>query len=355
MITYKEYVIDATDCKIKLPNDIYVHEYKRGDTVMVSIHYFYFNDELMSSKVLRFEVTDGNRSVVTLEQVDGFIGDGISLPVDLTDNKVHPYILQSYVHHRFNGRVWYLIPVAVGNTTETILGSMLSNEIKVMISPIYNIDHHNSGTDVPIPSLNAQATRYHIADNGDYVEIYIKRDGYDVPYSFNIPQIEFGIFKARNMLVEPFDFQRLVPGFKPLRNIEVNIDISSVDNSVADVVTLADLRRGDWVYTQYNIVPIRSPEYALVHVVNSMDEKVIYTAIDDDYVTYVEVFLNPSEGLYFVVVNFTHWDGIMPTQDRKVYMRKVIDSCAIYYDLQQMEIQNYTGFLYNIKMYTPSV
>ncbi|GFE53199.1 spherical body protein, putative [Babesia ovis] len=163
-----------------------------------------------------------------------------------------------------------------------------------------------------------------------------------------------GVFKPENILNDQSNIVNLCADLPKHKDRFTEIDISSTDSNAAELVVLANLRRGCWLYTQYSIMTTIHPRDVFVNVVDSQMGKVLFVTKEDVYVTHVEVFEHIGQGWKYVVVNLKKLDWNNYTNDdsdiKEVYKRIDDEGNIAYLDLRILCRWPYINMLYNIKI-----
>ncbi|ORM39838.1 uncharacterized protein BXIN_0194 [Babesia sp. Xinjiang] len=181
--------------------------------------------------------------------------------------------------------------------------------------------------------------------------IWIKYGRAHLAFTVQIPPTENGIFKPKSIIECPYVLRQPYTVAEHVRHL--NIDISDCSNANIDVIILGNIRRGCWIYTQFNIVPLRNSPYVLVKVTNSKYQCDIYEATDGAMVTHVELFDHAEHGWQYVVINIGRRTSenirrMSMSKEMKVYKRIDGDDNIVYFDLSNFWVDPYIEMLYNI-------
>ncbi|ORM41426.1 uncharacterized protein BXIN_2503 [Babesia sp. Xinjiang] len=193
-----------------------------------------------------------------------------------------------------------------------------------------------------------------IGPRGDHMVIYVKEGKRLLRFNLYLPPVEDGIFKPRNIIDASYKFIGSKTPSHPSKYISLYIDISSTQTSQADVIVLANLKRGDWLYTQYTVVPLREQRFVLLSVINSAQNCEIYRTADDLFVTHVEVFEHVTHYWQYVVVNIKVVDAGSSSRintyidAKRLYVRHVQEQGIVYFDVTDEDLSLHLEMIYNI-------
>ncbi|ORM42248.1 uncharacterized protein BXIN_1514 [Babesia sp. Xinjiang] len=353
-VTYGKVLLGPlTNGKIPI-RDIYVQHYKRGDRSIVAISHM--NAIRKRVVTTRFYATNGTVCRTTnMDVKEEFVGNHILVPVNIYAEKVHPFIGAAYTDGQCQTKQWSVLSPRAKCNRHDDMGCIRFRMESVFISPVINIDQQFRDHNSPPPSLSSHSTTVQVAPEGDAVTTWIKNGSHRVSYLIKLPPTENAIFRPRQ-IIDPLHNlpKHVTPTSHILKHININVDISSIETNVPEIVILANLRRGDWLYTQYSFTPIIDLRYIRVKVLNSEHSCELYETDGEAFVTHVEVFDHVKSGLQYVVVNIT-----TPGRDRvligpqfenikRVYKRIYGEEGVVYFDINQVWLEPYLDMLYNI-------
>ncbi|EDO06827.1 putative integral membrane protein [Babesia bovis T2Bo] len=351
-VIYRGSVLNTVRSKITNFPDVYVQKFEKEKQVIVGIHYFYSMLWKHKSRTCYFLFNDTTSIVVHRSMLSQFSGH-LFLPLDLKNEKQHPFVVKSHVGSKIRGDIWAIIASTGRRTTTSYISRLRSSHDCIFFSPITNIDSYPPSPNYPPTSIYAHCTKVHVSDVDGNFYLHIKRDRNTVIYLFQLPKTKNYTFKPGNILRTNYRFGVAKPSFPTSRQRIIVIDIATFEVKIPDLVILANVRRGDWLYHQYTILPLWYPDFPTVTVINSVDNISIYKTNEQTYVECVEIFINVDHGWQYVVLTIAEWDGMQLGYIKKVYMRMVKDGNDIYYDLEKVGTSRYVDLLYNIKTLIP--
>ncbi|GFE53184.1 spherical body protein, putative [Babesia ovis] len=291
----------------------------------------------------------------TNEDTKCLVRDAIKMSVDMHSGLMHPLILKT-IEANGHQRVIYSIAKLYSRHNRSVSNKIRTMYISYVISPLLNIDKFSGYSDSPPSSFNSYSSEIYlnIQERRFMVKLTLGAHA-NKNIIIKIPSYIDGVFKPENILNDQSNIVNLCADLPKHKDRFTEIDISSTDSNAAELVVLANLRRGCWLYTQYSMVPLYGPRYRFIKVVNKKAKQEIYQEGEQMYVTYVEVFDHVHQGWQYVVVNLRKLDGNNYTNDdygdiKEVYKRIDDEGNIAYLDLRILCRWPYINMLYNIKI-----
>ncbi|ORM42288.1 uncharacterized protein BXIN_1100 [Babesia sp. Xinjiang] len=251
LVTYGQEVLGPSTTRVAFPSDVYVQEYRRGDRRIVAVTHF-ITEGARLLKTTYYKIVGTRVSAATRPVKNAFIGGPISLKLDLDSPKAHPFISASDKDGEYQPSVWSIIPRS-RYPGEPAVGRMIFRYEVYFISPVINIDQQFRDHNSPSPSLISHSTNIRVSRTGDSTIISIKHGSFSGRFIARTPPTGDGIFRPKNIILSSYDFSACTQGPHLTRRDVLKIDISSIETNVPEIVILANLRRGDWLYTQYSL------------------------------------------------------------------------------------------------------
>ncbi|ORM41912.1 uncharacterized protein BXIN_0462 [Babesia sp. Xinjiang] len=324
--------------------DVYVQDYRRQGRHIISISRY----NTVNWKLLRttfYEKDDLCYFLSTRESKDEFVGSHISLTLDLDADKFHPYIVSG--RRTLDNAVRYMVPTYYSSRGSLPVINMRSPKDVFIISPILNIYNTARDPNIPSPSIHCYATKVDVEPDRERTTIWIRHRRFSVKFVVVIPPVENGVFRPQNIMGNDSRFHRgdLMPVSRPSNLL---IDISSTDIIIPEIIILANLRRGDWLYTQYSVLPLMEHRRAVNNVNDSKSHSAIYEVTDNATVTHVEVFDHVKHGWRYVIINLSKAMGPRFVAHKMIYKRIEDQGSVVYFDLSKFCVEPYLDMLYNI-------
>ncbi|ORM41820.1 uncharacterized protein BXIN_0586 [Babesia sp. Xinjiang] len=351
VVKYGDHILSGSRRHSSVPIDIYVQDYRHEGRHIISVSRF----NPLNWKLVRttfYEKGSTKCKIINRELKDKFVGGHMSLTLDLDADKVHPYIVPAISKKK--GDMWYRVALIYSNRGMYTINHMRSPREQITISPILNVDREFRDSNSPPSSLSCHCAKVYISPGGNEMRIFIYHENHIVPYLTKLPPIVNHIFKSQNILNYQCRYAVKRRASTSLQTISIIIDISSTFTSVPDIVILANLKRGDWLYTQHSFLPLSDQNVILVKVVNSEKRCEIYETDDETFVTHVEVFDHVKSSTQYVVVNTTtpsKTAGLGEPRfekNKRVYKRTYGEEGVVYFDINQVWLEPYLDMLYNI-------
>ncbi|ORM41822.1 uncharacterized protein BXIN_0584 [Babesia sp. Xinjiang] len=346
ILNYKKY------CNYRV-SDVYIQTYRRGHRSIISITRFILGGRTYLHTTY-YDIVSNKCTYTTRKIKELFVAGAISLRLDVDSEKFHPFIDAARSHGGWQGKTWSISHYSRRSEDGPIVHRISYRLERFLISPIVNIDKQFRDTNHPPPSLSACSTKVSIGMGRDWALMWIKHGCTCSKFMYSIPPVEEGKFKPKPILESPYNFISDVKRYNTARHKIVAIDISSTFTSVPDIVILANLKRGDWLYTQHSFVPIMDQNFVLVKVVNSEKRCEIYETDDETFVTHVEVFDHVKSDSQYVVVNIATPSKTARLgeprfeKNKRVYKPIVFGEILRYVELANIWVDPYLDMLYNI-------
>ncbi|GFE55187.1 spherical body protein, putative [Babesia ovis] len=331
MVTYGNSIIESLASMGHYIIDIYVEEYKRGDMIIIGVTRACFRPRHFAKRSVYKKISNQFIPITPREKAE-FIGGHISITLDWTSTKHHPLLSTALVNVYCKGLVWHCIANTPRGRRSAMLHSIFHDD-EFEISPILNIDQTDNGCHPP-SMLIARISRLYISPEKGSIVICI--DGkLDDEYKLILPPTDDGIFQPKNIFQHVNGINGPLVRTECKNDNKLHIDISTLNTENADIVILANLKRGVWLYTQYSILPYRYSTNTFV-VVENRTNNVIYQVPDNNtVVTHVDVFNHIHKDWQYVVVNTLRWNLGMYTEAKVIYKRVYDDNQngVAYYDV----------------------
>ncbi|EDO08208.1 hypothetical protein BBOV_III006470 [Babesia bovis T2Bo] len=333
--------------------DVYVQEYRRGIGLIVSI--IDVDRTTNESRHIRhFEIVEDQLTLINRMRKLDFVNGPISLMIDLWSIKLNPLVIKTTKGTNIRYRLARHYNAKFRDSISRIRGSY----DVFLISPIMNIDwlYQTPGSSQSL--ISSHSIRVHVDVVLQQFTLWIKHKGYVGNYTLSLPLVVNGMFKAQHILDPSYRNVRPIPTGGASSTGQLEIDVSRFENSSPEVIVVANLRRGCWLYRQYCIVPFPYPEQ-VVRVINSQVQTVIYES-SGVLVTHVEVFDHVVHGWEYVVVNTmkvydTDINDEFHTETvREVFKRMSSQGPNAYFDLSMICRCPYVKMLYSISIWEQS-
>ncbi|ORM42186.1 uncharacterized protein BXIN_1531 [Babesia sp. Xinjiang] len=336
----------------KVPIDVYVEAYKRDKVLMVAVNLFHS----IRKPILRrsyFVVAD-KVNIVPRDAKTSFIGGRIYLPLNLINTHLHPYVLVDSPFLGSRGFVWHIVEHNDHGLGQNQIGRMRCRRESYFLNPIFNIDVKFLDTNGPKSSLSSLTTMIEVSPSGENIKLKIKLEDAEKLINLKIPPVENGIFKPQNIMDDTYNIIKYQPGCNTIRYIHLMVDISTLETQLPDIVILANLRRGCWLYRQYSIAPIRKQKSIHFRIISSLHKLLLCEVDGATGLTHVEVFDHIKHGWQYVVINTkvpcekTTSEDAAYMDVKKIYKRMEDQGSVVYFDLSKFCVEPYLDMLYNI-------
>ncbi|ORM41948.1 uncharacterized protein BXIN_0552 [Babesia sp. Xinjiang] len=327
--------------------DVYVQDYRRQGRHIISVSRF----NKVGFKLLKttfYEKKQDKCTVITRGVKDAFVGSHIALPLALDAYKLHPYIIED--SSAAENEVQYRVPTYYSSRGSLPVINMRSAKDVFIISPILNIYNTARDPNSPSPSIHCYAHKVDVALDRARTTIWIKRGRFVDKHVLNMPPLNENIFRPSNILNCGYDLVLPLMSAGVSNPITVNIDISSTDIIIPEIIILDNLRRGDWLYRQYSVMPAMEQNYIYIGIIDSMKGCEIYKETNDTFVTHVEVFFHVDIGTQYVVININRRRDSDYGNNKRLYRSFNMEQRTQYVDLTDFWVDPYLEMLYNIPL-----
>ncbi|EDO08682.1 hypothetical protein BBOV_III011300 [Babesia bovis T2Bo] len=328
----------------RVVGDIYIEDFKRGTQRTIGITIC----EGIRHYCLRrryYRVAYDMVHMIRWDLKSYFLKGTVSLDMDLSSEFHHPAINTHEMRTNTLHNKWYVVDTNKFDPSNPSF-QMPFYDDSFCISHVYNIEPQLF-QQLPASVLIANVSRLVVCHGNGMVLITLDGSPQKV-YTVIIPPIINGIFKPRNALEDPRDIANIYTSNGMLHCL-IPIDISRTMKHPNDVVILANLHRGDWLYSQFSIYPIRHPGHCSVKVLNMASNSIIYKSPNrQTVVTHVEVFDHIIHKWQYIVVNYIKWNGYRFEEKQDAYKRIEDKTGVYYYDLKKFVLEPYIQLLYNI-------
>eukprot|EP00371_Babesia_bovis_P003602 XP_001612249.1 hypothetical protein [Babesia bovis T2Bo] len=347
VVTYGSNIVPITDNIPPESTELYVHEYRWDDKIIVGITINYGTRSSLFT--IYFFKIEREYLKVSVTQKRKLVPNYISIPLDISIPLKSPII--SFLENVSNSTLsnWYVVNIHDEVAKGSNNGPKIGND-RYFISPLLNVESYD-GNGRP-PMLVSQSTKIHIPHNREYIVICIGKNN-AMQQKVKIPPIVNGIFTPFNIMEYSYDYSKSKLGSGLIDIQRLVIDISSQRVETPDIVLLANLKRGSWIYHQYAIAPIRHSGYMYSEVVNSDAKCFIYRIEPQEVVTHVEVFEHIRNVWQYVVVNVrklgTNNKG-EAGETKHIYKRIESENGRVYFDIKSVSFVLFYNMLYKIRV-----
>ncbi|EDO06759.1 uncharacterized protein BBOV_IV003980 [Babesia bovis T2Bo] len=353
-IHYGGHILATTRFHRALPEDIYVQEYKRDGISIISLHIF-FNRSTKTSANSYYQIAGGHIRIIGRDKKLEFVGGPIYLSIDVNVTKYHPLIVKTMIGSPLHKHIWQLATAKHFTDHQSKISRLRFRQEVYYMSPVLNIDTEQSDY-LPPTALIGQFSKVQVSKHDGVIEVSLKRLRASFCQLIQIPPTIDNIFKPCRIISLPHYYNHLDLTIKVNRHVTLTIDVASLEVNVPDLIILSNLKRGNWIYTQYTVVPITDQRFVLHKVINSQMAFTLYEAQEHCYVSYVELFKHIIHGWQYVVINIKQASNIItpgPTEFidvKRIYMLTEISAGAIYVDLSMTLPKEHLDILYNINV-----
>ncbi|EDO08683.1 hypothetical protein BBOV_III011310 [Babesia bovis T2Bo] len=307
---------------------VYIEEYKIQSKVIICITFIDMILEICKSRrYYRYKIFGFAEAS---HQIMKSVKDPIFLEIDMTMEKMHHQLRCELRPEGEHGAPWYSVrpQYIIGKDNRFRCRRFAS---RFLISQILNVDYRNNGI-YPPSSLIGYFKGFSRSCSEEHCIVTVL-DQYEFMYEIVIPPTINGIFRPRNIYetmveIDPHMQRRLSPD-KTL----IEIDISSIKQNRDDLVILANLKRGKWLYTQYTIIPYRYPLYEIACVISTEDISTIYCPTGQTVVTHVEVFDHIIHKWRYIVIHTVKFNEGNDMNDYDIYKRIDDEEGVKYFDV----------------------
>ncbi|GIX66331.1 uncharacterized protein BcabD6B2_57670 [Babesia caballi] len=324
--------------------NVYVEHFQTPERTFVAVkvtfeetvHIFRSNYEIMGDFITKVNSEEKNKHV-----------KGVFLPVDLANRLRHPYIFEEISRTPVNEHTF--TTASRGKKGEALgISSRSRRSMKYYLKPIINIFGSPKSKDDPPTSLYVNSSKVKITQERRLVVDIWRQVGVR-EYTIVIPDPSKEVFKPQNLVRQhDYVFQPPRPVFDQLLHKQIVVDVSSTSTQEREVFILSNLRRGDWLYSQYAVVPHEDQAKRFVSVKDSAIDMDIYQVEGDQFVTHVEVFKHIEQGWQYVVVHIQLKAGYVSTDVTKIYKRVVDEVTTGYFDMEFLGTDMFLEMLHNI-------
>ncbi|GFE54946.1 spherical body protein, putative [Babesia ovis] len=332
--------------------DVYVQQFKRDGLNMVSISYIFVNGA-KQYETIQVEINHNSLVYVDKEKRESWVKQWLALPLNFLAAKWHPLIAVSHGEKDIDEKSWYIIPQRLDDT-RVHMACLRHNKYKLIISPIHLIDVNSHFEDRRSPLLISHAVKVTFSPTKGYITIMIKIKTCSDSYKVYIPSTSHGFFEPSNILRDCYTITYMKGCSTSSSHVKIYVDISKAYSQWPEVVIITNLRRGNWLYTQYSIAPLRFTTHVLVDVINSTKHTELYKASGNETVVYVEVFDDFMDRWQYVVVHIRkqNYDPKIKNASlpiaQKVYKRIEMENGFVYYDLDAFDKDTFMNMLSKI-------
>ncbi|EDO05320.1 putative integral membrane protein [Babesia bovis T2Bo] len=333
--------------------DVYVQEYRRGSEIYIETNRCIKG--VQKQLHTTFCKIVAPHCVLLTRRDKMLLAASISIPINLNHLFLHPFLVRSREEEE-DGTSISLDLVSKRAYNKKLNGCRILRftNPNIFISPIYGLDSQTNASSYSNPMLISQSVKiYHVLGTMS-ITLWLKGLPSSESKFVEIPPISDGIFRPRNIVRFALKFNEYVDNSRPSTSNHLYIYVDSVEVSVPDIIILANLKRGDWLYTQYSILGSRYLEYPTIGVKSSQTGQMIYSAAFDEYVRYVEIFTHVFNQWKFVVVSITKFTKGVPHRLKKIYLRERRNRVDYYIELYDSCANSSLDMIYNIKIINPT-
>eukprot|EP00371_Babesia_bovis_P001269 XP_001609916.1 hypothetical protein [Babesia bovis T2Bo] len=294
-------------------------------------------------------------SKISVRDKHEFIGSPVSLAITLHSDQNHPFIVKTLMEWNGTTFTHYKTSRNRRSLRTRLLEWLRYLDHNFYLSPIFNIDGNNSGSSDISPSLISRAREVLTNVQRTELTLIIKNSEILCEIEVEIPPTLNGIFKPKRIIKKPYYFNRVKKSRRSYDYDRNVVDIAQIHVIKIEMIVLANIKRGDWLYTQFAIAYIPRRNYERVKVIDSVIKADIYEEGDDEFISHVEVFYNTVNGAQYVVINVNNIPEGDPQEvetlfkARKIFMVNKLGSGATYIDLNCYDLEPYIDTLYNIR------
>ncbi|EDO08710.1 putative integral membrane protein [Babesia bovis T2Bo] len=340
--------IRLMDCE---PRDVFVQTFQNSSICLIVITIMLIGNN--DQAVQNYFITDGSGHRKASNRLRSMhIGSKVFLNVDVVSDQLHPFVVREKINDTTNIFSW---SINAGKLTEDGIPIHLlkGKSEDYYISPITNVCYDPLDRSGKMTFIISHCTNVLYEPGGESLWLTISYGIQSKALSMTIPPVIDGIFRPDYIFSTSLYFQLLWELSDISNDITIDIDISNIDNVTPDVVILANLKRGLWLYTQYAVAPIRHHTYTTVKQVTA-GVQTLYVTQDNEYVTHVEIFDHVKHGWRYVLV---HIRNVKPlhekenrnyTEHKKLYLRYPNREIVAYKDINDIWLEEYMDMLYNI-------
>ncbi|GFE55770.1 spherical body protein, putative [Babesia ovis] len=276
--------------------------------------------------------------------------NSVRIPVDLYAPKTHPLAMTPEETSSGNLLTMQAIPVVQRFSSMNKTNYFTYTMNPILLSPILGLDIDSKDVDGPETMLVCQCRKLRYIRGTNYITIFLKNFKHKRHHLVEIPPCVKGIFRPTNILHNPYDLASLPPSITIVRNVQISIDVASIDADHPHIVILFNLKRGKWLYTQYTVVALNYPDYPSITVRDSIYLCELYDADPNEYVLYVEVFDHRSDEFHYVIINLAKRDGLYISYIKKVFTREIQNEGGCYLEAPSDVAESYIEQLYNLNL-----
>ncbi|GFE55190.1 spherical body protein, putative [Babesia ovis] len=298
-IMHGDVFISAPGLKLAPISEVFIEEFRRGSRLFIAVTYIAHSNDY--AEHVYVEKRGKYIYECTGEEKNAFVNGPVRIRTDIMFIN-HSVIDTKVVVGHVKPWVWLSIGNKADDETGLLHSRLWKDGTTYLMSPIVQIDSMSRNLDGPGASLIGRITAFHQYSNEQIITVKLDKTG-DREFILIIGPIEKDIFTPMNLSAYPHMVG--IPIAKPvtIRQHDVDIDISRTMLPPYDVVILSNLRRGDWLYSQHTILPIRKMEDLNTRVWDAYSMVEIYKVCDEEVITHVEVFQYAVKPLKYVVVH----------------------------------------------------
>ncbi|ORM39837.1 uncharacterized protein BXIN_0195 [Babesia sp. Xinjiang] len=347
-VTYGNRWLRPVSSGSAVTRDMFIQEYRRGDTKIIGVsHFTGKNYDYLYTAYYKYR--PDILELITREAKSKFLNGPLFLPVDITSERLHPFILKTTLYEPVVSITWAPLPRSPNYNPRDIFARVRRRNEVIQLSPIFNIDPQISDSSSNA-YLNAHCEQLLIVPGIHSITIVVRKEIGTAKHSIRIPPIVNDVFRPSNIVVGEYRFCETRNYFYQSLFSIVTIDVARPDASVKGVVILANLKRGVWLYTQHSVLPVQDQIYTHVRVINSHANLELFQVDDDAFVTHVEVFDNLRSGVQYVVINYEKLHEYDSLKLHKIYVRQIAEQGITYVDPRSIYPLPYMEMLHNINV-----
>ncbi|EDO08010.1 hypothetical protein BBOV_III004470 [Babesia bovis T2Bo] len=291
-----------------------------------------------------------NTSRKTKQEVVG----PVFLYLDANDENIHPLILTYFDNSQPTVRKWYILPQTRKKLSSDILHHLRRVHDTLYISPFVGIEPSSDEYETKLASIYSLADAIKWVPGSPEISITIISGKTEREHFITIPSIEGDLFKPKGIMpyaesaVRIMDFHTYSGGYT------INIDVGSFEVNSRLMIIVANLKRGNWWYSQYCLANEAFSIYKKINVVDLQNDVAIYECVSGEVITHVEVFENRVDHNIFILLNIKKTTTSYTYVDiQKVYMKEITAGGVIYYDINLPGIEPFITMLHNINVEAP--
>ncbi|EDO08012.1 hypothetical protein BBOV_III004490 [Babesia bovis T2Bo] len=350
-ILYKGRIVKILGSIGKIPDDVFVQHYINDKiNIVVMTRRVTSNDRNCRSS---YKDLNTMRPYLISKKTKQEVVGPVFLYLDANDENIHPLIMTHFDNSQPTVRKWYIKPKTLPKTFAEKLDHLRRVHDTLYISPFVGIEPSSDEYETKHASIYSLADAIKWVPGSPEISITIKCRTIKREHFITIPSIEGDLFKPKGIMPFAECAARIMCFHNWGGGYTINIDVGSFEVNSRLMIIVANLKRGNWWYSQYCLANEAFSIYKKINVVDLQNDVAIYECVSGEVITHVEVFENRVDHNIFILLNIKKTTSYTYVDIQKVYMKEITAGGVIYYDINLPGIEPFITMLHNINVEAP--